>query len=473
MILKESQKTLIVALSAALPLSFSSLSANAADLGALRQLGEQVFWDKISDPPHMACVTCHDPRAGWTGPHSQTNRTQVAITGANPHTIGNRKPPSNAYASFAPPFQEGVIGPPSGVVGGAFWDGRAKGNIPVGSTADPNKIGDEVFAGTTDPDGLKDAYSQFRGPTAVQALGPFVNPAEQNKADRAGVCRHIQKAKYAPLFEQAWTVPITCDDANVDVNYKRIAVAIAAFQASDKVNSFSSKRDNALANDADKKFPLSGLTEQENLGHDLFYTVKIGPNVISGPAPNGKGANCVVCHNNGRSPFGPNPSDGTEHNQLYTDFSYHNIGTPPNPEIGQFNPTNPDDGLSDTTNDPAHRGFWKTPTLRGVDTRPNPSFVKAYAHNGFFKSLKGIVNFYNMSATVCPPELGVDTEEKALANKCWPAAEHPENTARGGPILGNLGLTSEEEDAIVAYMKTFSDTEIPTKPKPFTPARNK
>ncbi|SFM70245.1 hypothetical protein SAMN05421863_104528, partial [Nitrosomonas communis] len=43
----------------------------------------------------------------------------------------------------------------------------------------------------------------------------------------------------------------------------------------------------------------------------------------------------------------------------------------------------------------------------------------------------------------------------------------------GGPILGNLGLTSEEEDAIVAYMKTFSDTEIPAKPKPFTPARNK
>ncbi|WP_222863508.1 cytochrome-c peroxidase, partial [Nitrosomonas communis] len=73
----------------------------------------------------MACVTCHDPRAGWTGPHSQTNLTQVAITGANPHTIGNRKPPASAYASFIPPFQEGVVGPPSGVLGGAFWDGRA------------------------------------------------------------------------------------------------------------------------------------------------------------------------------------------------------------------------------------------------------------------------------------------------------------------------------------------------------------
>jgi cytochrome c peroxidase len=109
MILKEIQKSFIVASAATFLLFFSSLSTNAADLAALQQLGEQVFWDKISNPPRMACVTCHDPRAGWTGSQSQTNLTQVAITGANPHTIGNRKPPSNAYASFIPPFQEGVI----------------------------------------------------------------------------------------------------------------------------------------------------------------------------------------------------------------------------------------------------------------------------------------------------------------------------------------------------------------------------
>lgn len=465
--IRESQRSLIVASAAAFPLFFSSLSANAADLAALRQLGEQVFWDKISDPPRMACVTCHDPRAGWTGPHSKTNFTDVAITGANPHTIGNRKPPSNAYASFAPPFEENPNIIPSGIRGGVFWDGRAKGNVPTASTNDSNKIGDEVFAGTTDPDGLKAAFGQFRGPTAIQALGPFVNPVEQNKADRAGVCRHIQKAKYAPLFEQAWTVPITCDDGNVDVNYKRIAVAIAAFQASGKVNSFSSKRDQAIADaGSNPKFPLNGLTEQENLGHDLFYTVQFPGGPKSGPGR--VAANCVLCHNSGN--FG---SDGTEHHQLYTDFSYHNIGTPPNPEIGQFNPSNPDDGLSDTTGELRHAGHWKTPTLRNVDLRPNPQFVKAYAHNGFFKSLKGIVKFYNTSATVCPPELGVDTEEKALANRCWPAPEHPAGSAQSFGLIGNLGLTDEEEDAIVAYLKTFTDTQVPSKPKPFTPARNR
>ena len=106
MIFKKKQKSLIVALAAAFPLFFSSLSTNAADLAALQQLGEQVFWDKISTPPRMACVTCHDPRAGWTGPHSQTNLTQVAITGANPHTIGNRKPPRPAQkAEHTEPFE--------------------------------------------------------------------------------------------------------------------------------------------------------------------------------------------------------------------------------------------------------------------------------------------------------------------------------------------------------------------------------
>jgi cytochrome c peroxidase len=35
------------------------------------------------------------------------------------------------------------------------------------------------------------------------------------------------------------------------------------------------------------------------------------------------------------------------------------------------------------------------PTLRNVDKRPSPDFVKAYGHNGYFKSLKQIVHSYN------------------------------------------------------------------------------
>ena len=40
-------------------------------------------------------------------------------------------------------------------------------------------------------------------------------------------------------------------------------------------------------------------------------------------------------------------------------------------------------------------GKHKVPTLRNVDKRPYPEFVKAYGHNGYFKSLEEIVHFYN------------------------------------------------------------------------------
>jgi hypothetical protein len=48
-------------------------------------------------------------------------------------------------------------------------------------------------------------------------------------------------------------------------------------------------------------------------------------------------------------------------------------------------------------------GKFKTPSLRNVDLRPSADFVKAYGHNGFFKSLDGmdgIIHFYAWRATM-------------------------------------------------------------------------
>jgi cytochrome c peroxidase len=41
------------------------------------------------------------------------------------------------------------------------------------------------------------------------------------------------------------------------------------------------------------------------------------------------------------------------------------------------------------------RGFFKTPSVRDADKRPSADFVKAYMHNGVFKSLQQVVHFYN------------------------------------------------------------------------------
>lgn len=61
---------------------------------------------------------------------------------------------------------------------------------------------------------------------------------------------------------KAFGEPISCKNADFPTSYKRIALAVAAGQASRDVNLFSSKRDRALAQDPEKKFPLTGFSAQ-------------------------------------------------------------------------------------------------------------------------------------------------------------------------------------------------------------------
>jgi cytochrome c peroxidase len=103
-------------------------------------------------------------------------------------------------------------------------------------------------------------------------------------------------------------------------------------------------------------------------------------------------------------------------------------------------------------------GMHKVPTLRNVDLRSSNDFIKTFGHNGYFKSLEGIVHFYN-TRDVLPECPGDYTEAQALADNCWPAPEVPENVNKAE--LGNLRLTAAEEAAIVAFLRTLSDGYVP------------
>ena len=85
-------------------------------------------------------------------------------------------------------------------------------------------------------------------------------------------------------------------------------------------------------------------------------------------------------------------------------------------------------------------------------------FVKAHGHNGYFKTLEGIVHFYNTRDVkpVCP---GAYTEAQALAANCWPDPEVPATVNRDE--LGDLGLNPDEEAAIVAFLRALSDGYMP------------
>jgi cytochrome c peroxidase len=95
--------------------------------------------------------------------------------------------------------------------------------------------------------------------------------------------------------------------------------------------------------------------------------------------------------------------------------------------------------------------MFQTPTLRNIDQRPRPDFVKAYMQNGYLKSLKEVVHFYNTSQALprCPQG---SPGEKVT---CWPPPEVPAtlNTTQ----LGDLDLTEQEEWDLVAFMGTLTD----------------
>jgi cytochrome c peroxidase len=263
-------------------------------------------------------------------------------------------------------------------VGGMFWDGRATGW----------RLGD---------------------PLAEQAQGPFLNPLEQNNATAQVVIDKVLASSYNDLFQQV------CTDSTK--YYECIGRSIAAYERSKEVNPFSSKFDAYL----EKK---AKLTDQEQRGLELFT---------------GK-AKCANCH------MPPN----------FTDFTYDNLGVPRNP-VNPFynelvwNPTGADwvdtglggflkaAGTAEAVWGPEW-GKHKVPTLRNVDKRPDSGFVKAYGHNGYFKSLKEIVHFYNT---------------RDVSGAGWPSPEVAENMNTAE--MGKLGLTDAEEEAIVAFLGTLSD----------------
>src|SRR5262249_16283401 len=181
-----------------------------------------------------------------------------------------------------------------------------------------------------------------------------------------------------------------------------IVMAIAAYERSPEVSPFSSKYDAFVAGTAT-------LTPEEWDGLRLMTGTWNGK-TIGRPYP--KNAQCIMCHG-----VEDDPANGPT---LWTFFCYANIGVPKNPNNPFYDQTdeqtNParqnrlgrdyvDFGLGGILYPANHlppgnrgvgsngagdflavNGTFKAPTLRNVDKRPYPGFVKPYMHNGAFKS---------------------------------------------------------------------------------------
>ena len=357
-----------------------------------QQLGKQLFFDPNLSHPNGQ--SCGSCHAPEAG-FTDPDKTFPVSKGVFPDRFGSRNTPTAAYMAFSPVFhfdQKEEL-----YVGGQFWDGRA-------------------------------------ATLAEQAKQPFLNPVEMANPDIATVVKDVRQASYVELFKRVYGPDSLENDEQA---FNHVADAIAAFESTRQFNAFTSKFDYYLAGKAK-------LTKQEQRGLKLYEAEDKG--------------NCAACH-----PLWPDENDGTP--PLFTDFTYDNLGVPRTPDNpfyklpSKFNPEGVkflDIGLAANPQVKAEgrasqeRGKVKVPTLRNI------AITSPYMHNGYFKELKNVVDFYNTRDTkpVCPDPM--TPEKSAIRQGCWPVAEIKENVNKDE--LGDLKLTEEEVDDIVAFMRTLTDS---------------
>ena len=453
---------------------------------AVRILGGLLNFDENMSPfRNQACASCHLPYTGFSGPIPSVNLTMVAYPGTFRFRAGKRVAQRYTYSPRFPVLHlNGAKNPAVGgtFTGGNFWDGRATGY-------------------------------KLQSADAEQAQHPPVDTQEMGFPDTACIALRISQAAYRPLFETVWGVDF---DINFPGNAEQICstpggafgttatpIALSAIdrtkannifdhwgqsisflESSNDVSPFTSKFDAFLRG-------AYTLTADEAAGRALF---------------DGKG-NCNSCHLDGVSTkLTPGQTDtGTDNETepLFTCFGYANLGLPLNPRVAIFYQSTPD-GVGFTPNPDgfrfrdlgfgtflrsgpgsapnpnastwqslaaAHDGQMQTSTARNVamtppqcptTEAPGPFFQKEFFHNGYIKSLKQLVHFYN-TRDVFPFNVtsGNCPAGKTEKVDCWPMPEVPDNLDM---TVGKLGLTDQEENQIVAFMQTLTDGFNPANP---------
>jgi len=154
---------------------------------------------------------------------------------------------------------------------------------------------------------------------------------------------------------------------------------------------------------------VGDLTEEEKRGLQLFVTEHA-------PERGLRGADCFHCHGG----------------MLFTDSGFHDNG---------LQLEDSDLGRMIVTGSEADRGKFKTPSLRNVALRA------PYMHDGRFATLEEVVDHY-------------DSGVRRRPNLDPNLAKHP---AEG------LGLSDLEKRELVAFLRTLTDTRLPSPPESSRP----
>lgn len=177
-----------------------------------------------------------------------------------------------------------------------------------------------------------------------QVIGPITNPIEMHDTLTKVIAKLQKHSLYPPMFKKAF--------GSDSITTKLIMKAIAQFERT--LISANSKYD-------EYKQGKIKLDEQEWNGMQLFI---------------GEKGDCNHCHVLGST---------------FTDFEFRNNG---------LDSVFADEGRYRITLNPDDMGKFKTPTLRNI------ALTAPYMHDGRFKTLKEVINFYNsdfhLTATLDP-----------------------------------------------------------------------
>ncbi|WP_323591139.1 cytochrome-c peroxidase [Aliarcobacter butzleri] len=246
-----------------------------------------------------------------------------------------------------------------------------------------------------------------------QAGGPPLNPVEMGMSDKKAVVDRLKEnSLYVDSFKKIFGADIFKND---DKAYEAMTIAIASFERTDEFSPFDSKYDRYLKGEYD-------LTPLEDLGKSIFFSNN-----------NNSCANCHVLKGEDKE------------GETFTNYQYHNIGTPANNELRVKNGVKAiDEGLLANSNvsDVAQKGKHKVPTLRNV------AVTGPYMHNGVFKDLKTVVEFYDKYNN---KDRNIDPE----TNKPWDEPEVKDNISL--QELKANKLTDRKVEALVAFMKLLTD----------------
>ncbi|MDP1621134.1 MAG: cytochrome c peroxidase [Bacteroidales bacterium] len=196
---------------------------------------------------------------------------------------------------------------------------------------------------------------------------------------RTDLNRLNEHKKYPKLFKKAFGVD--------KITSKEVGYALAQFERT--LTSTNSKYDRFLRSE-------EPLTEAEEAGRKIFFTEK---------------GDCFHCH-------------GTI---LLTDNTFHNNGLDSIPTLKGR------DVITGKKND---RGKYKTPTLRNITLTP------PYMHDGRFKTLEQVIDFYCDQVKWSPT---IDPLMKQVKH-------------------GGIRLNKEERENLIAFLYTFTDTSYINNP---------